>query len=243
MPTTAAEIMNRDFLYASQGDSLSELMHEMAARRVCSTFVLDIDGRPVGVATLLDVESCHDVEELAERSARPALTLPQSTPIPTAARQLAARRAESLMLVNDAGVAVGALSALDLLCALVEEGGLSEDGAREGQEPPRLTQPDAAWSPAELLELSAAHRAPDAPGVILLSPGSSAGERRAPWAESSVNIRERLDEMLRAPQADPALEALLDVYPRDLRFRCLVVHDPERRERLARGLCRQESSA
>lgn len=231
MPTTAAEIMDRNFLYASQGDSLLELLHEMQQRGLGSAPVLDIDGRPVGMATLSDIESCHDIEELADHLTRSVVSLPQNTPILAAARLLAARQAEGLVLVNEAGVAVGALSALDLLCALV-----GVEGDRGEQKPSGLAKRDAAWSRAELLELSAAHRAPEAPGVILLSPGHSTGKRRALWAESSLNIRERLDEMLRTPQDDPALEALLEVYPRDLRFRCLVVHDPERRERLARGL-------
>lgn len=232
MPTTAAEIMDRNFLYASQGDSLVQLLHQMENRGLGSAPVLDVDGRPVGVATLGDIESCHDIEELADHLTRSAVSLPQNTPIPIAARVMAERRADSLVLVNDAGVAVGALSALDLLCAL-----MGVEGARSEPDASGMTKRDAAWSRAELLELSAAHRAPEAPGVILLSPGSSTGERRVLWAESSANIRERLDQMLRTPQEDPALEALLDVYPRDLRFRCLVVHDPERRERLARGLC------
>jgi CBS domain-containing protein len=231
MPTTAAEIMDRNFLYASQGDSLVKLLHEMEHRGLGSAPVLDIDGRPVGVATISDIESCHDIEELADHLTRSVVSLPQNTPLLTAARMLAARQAESLLLVNDAGVAVGALSALDVLCALV-----GVQGARGEHGSSGLAKRDAAWSRAELLELSAAHRAPEAPGVILLSPGRSMGKTRALWAESSVNIRERLDQMLRTPQDDPALEAMLDVYPRDLRFRCLVVHDAERRERLARGL-------
>ena len=37
--------------------------------------------------------------------------------------------------------------------------------------------------------------------------------------------------------ADPRLEAMLDVYPRTLRFRCLTVFDTEQRESLASALC------
>ena len=46
MPTTAAEIMDRNFLYASQGDSLVTLLHEMEHRGLGTAPVLDIDGRP-----------------------------------------------------------------------------------------------------------------------------------------------------------------------------------------------------
>ena len=54
--------------------------------------------------------------------------------------------------------------------------------------------------------------------------------------EAALNIRERLDEMLRMPQTEPVLEALLDVYPRQLTFRALVVTNPDRRARLLRAL-------
>ena len=52
----------------------------------------------------------------------------------------------------------------------------------------------------------------------------------------SENVRERLDAMLRLPQADPMLEGLLAAYPRTLRFRVVVAHDPEQRARVAREL-------
>jgi hypothetical protein len=56
------------------------------------------------------------------------------------------------------------------------------------------------------------------------------------WAEAAENVRERLDAMLRLPQEDPALEALLSTYPRSLRFRVLVVHDPEQCRSLAQAM-------
>jgi len=57
------------------------------------------------------------------------------------------------------------------------------------------------------------------------------------WAEATPNMRERLDQMLRSPQDDPRLEAMLDVYPRTLRFRCLTIYDAEQRQSLASALC------
>jgi hypothetical protein len=137
--------------------------------------------------------------------------------------------------VNEHGVAVGALSALDLLRAML--------GLASAQEPIETApaQRDLAWSNAELLELGAAHRAPEAPGIILLSPGVDTEGRRPVWVEASVDIRERLDQMLRNPQDDPKLEALLAAYPRSVRFRCSIVRGAERRERLARALGRMLS--
>jgi CBS domain-containing protein len=231
MARTAAEIMDRDFVYASHGESILELLHHMEERGLSSAPVLDLDGRPLGSATVREIESCHDIEELADHLTRSAVSVNQHTSIEVAARALAERQADSLVLVNEHGVAVGALSALDLLRAVL---GLNNTQSVRGKT--HVLRADLAWSNAEYLELSAAHRAPEAPGLIALSAGADTEAKRPLWAESSLNIRERLDKMLRNPQGDPKLEALLTVYPRTLRFRCVVVHDARRRERLARAL-------
>jgi CBS domain-containing protein len=152
----------------------------------------------------------------------------QHTPVDVAARTLALHHADSLLLLNEHGVAVGALSSHDLLRAV-----LGLNGAQVLRERER----DERWEDAEVMELGAAHRAPEAPGIILLSPGVDANSRRIVWAEATSNMRERLDHMLRNPQSDPRLEAMLDVYPRTLRFRCLTVFDSEQRESLANALC------
>lgn len=94
---------------------------------------------------------------------------------------------------------------------------------------------DPRWSRTRLLELGAAHRAPEAPGIVLLIPNPKSWPRRV-WAGATVNIQERLDHMLRTPEDDPALEQLLEPYPRNVSFRYLVVRDPERREAVLRAI-------
>lgn len=230
---TAAEIMNRSFYFASPTDTIGALLHEMGTRGVGTVPVLDLSGRPVGMATAAQIEGAYDVEELAESLTRPALCMDQHTPIDVAARTLALHQVDSLILVNEHGVAVGALNAHELLRAV-----LGLDGAQLLAHP---QDRDVCWEDAEVLELGAAHRAPEAPGIILLSPGLDASARRIVWAEDSPNMRERLDQMLRNPQEDPRLEAMLDVYPRTLRFRCLTVYDPEQRHSLASALCNVEN--
>lgn len=231
--TTAAEIMNRSFFSASPMDSIGPLLHQMAERGLGLVPILDLAGRPLGLATAGEIETCYDLEEVADRLARPALCLDQNTPLDVAARALALHRADKLLLVDEHGVAVGALSALELLRAT-----LGINGTPRVQTPER----DACWDEADYLELSAAHRASEAPGIILLSPGVDSSAKRVVWAEAASNMRERLDEMLRNPQEDPRLEAMLDVYPRSLRFRCLTVFDAEQRETLASALCTADAA-
>lgn len=231
MTRTAAEIMDRDFVYASQGDSILELLHHMDDRGLSCAPVLDADGRPLGLATVREIESCHDIDELTQHLTRLAVSVDQNASIETAARALAEHQADSLVLVNEHGVAIGALSALDLLRAVL---GLDGTRAPTGKNPGAKGR--LAWSNAEYLELGAAHRAPAAPGLIVLCADADTEAKQPLWAESSLNIRERLDLLLRNPQEDPKLEALLGVYPRTLRFRTLVVRDAGRRARLGRAL-------
>jgi CBS domain-containing protein len=226
---SAAEIMNRSFFAASPMDSIGPLLHQMAEGGLGTVAVLDLGGHPLGEATAAEIESCYDMEEVTERLTRPALCMDQNTPIDVAARTLALHRADNLLLVDEHGVVVGSLNALELLRATLGLNGTQ-----------RLALPvdrDASWEQADYLELGAAHRAPEAPGIILISPGLDPNARRIVWAEATSNMRERLDEMLRNPQANARLEGMLDVYPRTLRFRCLTVFDAEQRERLASALC------
>jgi CBS domain-containing protein len=225
---TAAEIMNRNFFYASPGDTIGLLVHEMGERGVGSIVVLDLDGHPLGVATTPEIQNCRNFEDLTQGLHRPALCMDEHASIEAAAHTLALHPASSLVLVDGNGVAVGVLSPVELLRALL---GLSGDALAHPHDR------DFSWDEAELLELGAAHRAPEAPGIVLLSPGLDSSAKRIVWAEATDNVRERLDQMLRSPQEDPRLEAILEVYPRSARFRCLTMYDAGQRERLAGALC------
>jgi CBS domain-containing protein len=229
---TAAEVMDRNFFYASPSDSIAVLLHEMDERALASVPILDHHGRPLGVATTAEIGSCYDVEELIEHLRRPAVCVDENTPVDIAARTLAMRPSSNLILVNGAGVAVGALSAMALLRALL--------GLAGAPGPIRRQERDVGWDAAPLLELEAVHRATDAPGIVLLSPGLDARARRIVWAEAATNMHERLAQMLCMRQNDGRLEAILEAYPRAVRFRCLTVYDEGRRERLAHALCNVE---
>ncbi|HTV21873.1 MAG TPA: CBS domain-containing protein [Polyangiaceae bacterium] len=224
---TAADVMDRTFFHASPSDSIGLLLHEMAERGLGCIPVLDATGRPRGVATTGEIEPCYDVDELIERLGRPAVCMDQHTPIDLAARELAQHPSCCLVLVDDRGVAMGTLSPLELLGTVL--------GVEHGRA--SLHERDMAWDDADFLELGAAHRVPEAPGIILLSPGVDESRKRLIWAESVGNMRERLDQMLREPQDEEGLESMLEAYPRSVRFRCLAMESESQRERLADALC------
>lgn len=222
---TAREVMKRSFFHVSPSDTISVLLYEMAERGLGCVPVLDMLGRPLGVATTAEIERCYDVAELIEQLERRALCLDQNTPIDIAAQVVAEHPSCCLLLVDASGVAVGALSPVELLGALLR-------GDSGGDTSPEQAG-NVAWDHADILEVGAAHRAPEGPGVILLSPGIDDSRKRRVWAESSDNMRERLDQMLRQPQDDSGLESMLEGYPRTVRFRCLTVEDEAQREQLA----------
>lgn len=231
MSKTAAEIMDQDFPYASQNDSILGLLHEMDHRGLGCAPVLDLAGHPLGMATVREIESCHSVKELTDHLKRSAVSVPQNVSIEEAAQTLARNGAESLVLLDESGVAVGALSALDLLRAM-----LGFDIAF--REPGKEVAQRGARARGLHLDLDAVQHTPGAPGVILLSRGDDVEGKRPVWVEATDNLRERLDEMLRLPQGEPKLEALLADYPRLLHFRALIIRDPARRARFARSLGR-----
>lgn len=230
--TTAAEFMKKAFFHASPDDSVAVLLQEMAERGMGCVPVLDRARRPIGVATAGEIARHYDMNGLIERLDRPAVCLDQNTPIEVAARALVRQPSCCVILVDGAGGAVGALSPLELLAAVL--------GCESGSEAATRHEREAAWASSDLLELGAAHRAPDGPGIILLSPGLDERERRVVWAEPATNMRERLDQMLREPQEEEGLESMLDVYPRTVRFRCLTIQDKAQRERLADAMCTVE---
>src|SRR5688572_30558839 len=203
---SAAEVMNRQFFHASPSDTIPVLLQEMAGLGLGSVPVLDSAGRPVGVATTAEIERCLDIDELIEGLEHAPVCIDQNAPIEIAARALARQPSSSLIIVDAHGTAVGALSPVELLEAVL--------GVEPQPEAARDHERDELWDRAEVLDLGAAHRAPEGPGIILLSPGLDERKRRRVWAESTDNLRERLDQMLREPQDDEALEAMLEVYPR-----------------------------
>jgi CBS domain-containing protein len=229
MSGTVAEIMDPDFFFASQNDSIGQLLHDMADLGIGSAPVLDLAGHPMGMATVREIDGCRRVEELSDQLQQPVVSVHQNTPVDVAARTLAEQDTDVLVLVDDRGVAVGALRALDLLRAML--GLRISRGERQG-----ARRHAGSWSRSALLDLESIHHAPAAPGIILLDPGTPGGRPNVVWVEAATNIRERLDEMLRLPQEEPVLEQVLGVHPRTVSFRALVVTDPERRARLLRSL-------
>ncbi len=103
MTVTVADIMNPKLLYIQEGDRLSLARAQIVKFGVTAVPVLDTEHRPVGVVSLRDLDPADHggVEE--------------------GARLLAEHGVHHLVVVDEQGIAVGMVSALDFIRAFVRE--------------------------------------------------------------------------------------------------------------------------
>ena len=115
MMSTVADIMNPKLLYISEGDRLSLARAQILKFGITAVPVLDVCHRPVGMVSLRDLDGR---EELAS-AGTPVHTVQSVASLQEGARALATSGAHDLVVVDESGVAVGIVSALDFVRALV----------------------------------------------------------------------------------------------------------------------------
>jgi CBS-domain-containing membrane protein len=112
---TVADIMNPKLLYVSDEDRLTLVRRKILQFGVTAVPVLDAEHRPIGVVSLRD---CAGDEE--PKMSSPAKSVRAGATIAEGARALADANVHHLVVVDDHGVAVGMVSALDFVRAFVE---------------------------------------------------------------------------------------------------------------------------
>jgi CBS-domain-containing membrane protein len=115
MSSTVADIMNPKLLYIQEGDRLSLARAQILKFGVTAVPVLDYEHRPVGVVSLHDL----DREDQTVDVSSPAKTVRSHATLDEGARALVDHGVHHLVVVDDRGVAVGMVSALDFVRALV----------------------------------------------------------------------------------------------------------------------------
>lgn len=116
MSKTVKDIMNPKLLYIRDGDRVALARRHIVEFGVTAVPVLDETHRPVGVVSLRDLAAPEG--DTFQPSGKVA-TIHASTSIEEGARELAESDYHHLVVVDDSGVAVGMVSALDFLRALV----------------------------------------------------------------------------------------------------------------------------
>jgi CBS domain-containing protein len=157
---------------------------------------------------------------------RPAVTADASTGVESAARRLAGTDMHHLVVVDGSGVAVGMLSTLDLLRAVLD---------MPARHPTAFPHWDVAtrvsWTDDWTLEPENLDRAPGGGGVLQLVRASAGEPDEVVWVEACASVRARLVEMTSSSVSHaPALVRVLAL--RGLRFRSASVNDEAARARL-----------
>ena len=113
---TVGEIMNPKLLYLRAGDRASLARRRIVEFGVTAVPVLDETHRPVGMVSLRDLTG--DDGEFFEPTGT-VLTVRATDSVADAAQRLAESEFHHFVVVDDAGVAVGMVSSLDFLRALL----------------------------------------------------------------------------------------------------------------------------
>jgi CBS domain-containing protein len=209
------EIMNPEVFTFRPDVRLDAALDAILEFGITAVPVLDDERRPIGVTSLRDLVR----EESEPRISAPAISISAGASIEHAARVLAESGRHHLVVVGSDGRAVGMISSLDLLRAII---GLP------ASYPATFPHYDAAlgvsWSNVTPFDTEHVGCAPVESGVLVLSAGSAGHTESDLWVEDCLSLRTRLVEMLEITQNDsPALARVLE--RRDLRFRCAIVTD------------------
>jgi hypothetical protein len=190
--------------------------------------ILDENRKPVGVVSLRDrLETDRCVQDVMTR---PVGCVSMSSTIEAAAEQMARGDRHHLVVVDGTGAAVGMLSTLDLLRALLDLPA-RHPAAFPHWDPSTCT----SWTDDRPLDAENARHAPDASGVLLLVISRRAGRDAIVWVETCPNVRAQvLAYASHLTHQEPALTRVLAL--EGLRFRASHVEDPATRDAIASRL-------
>jgi CBS domain-containing protein len=228
MARIVREIMNRELVATRVGEQPELLRDMILALGITALPVLDDDRRPIAVVSLRDLV---DAKRGGSPYSTPAIVVRETASIDDAARRLADADVHHLVAVDNEGRAVGVVSAIDVVRGLI---GLP------ARHPASFPHYDPAlgveWCDDTPLERGRELVAPAGPGLLVLVRGS-AGQPEVPvWAESCVNVRARVEELVVGKSREPALAAIL--HGDTLRFRSASVANPNERLRITELLRR-----
>ncbi|HVH43631.1 MAG TPA: CBS domain-containing protein [Labilithrix sp.] len=116
MSKTVADIMNPKLLYIRDGDRVALARKHILDFGITAVPVLDETHRPVGVVSLRDL--ARDNGDTFEPSGK-VETVSATATIEEGARKLGESNHHHLVVVDEKGVAVGMVSSLDFVRALV----------------------------------------------------------------------------------------------------------------------------
>jgi CBS domain-containing protein len=229
MARTVEEIMNRELLAVAPETPAQAIFEVLRTFAIGAVPVVDDEGRPLGLVTAGDLLDAVG-GTARDRMSQPANCIEGSTTIEEAARHIGLADVHHLVVVDCAGVAVGMLSVLDVMRAMV---GIAS------RHPAAFPHWDAAtasaWTDEWPIEKESVSRAPDAAGVLVLVRSGAGAPDTVVWVEQCRNVRDRVAALAAlSSSGEPALARLLERH--DVCFRAATVCDDGQRERIASRL-------
>ncbi len=220
--------MNRELLAVAPETPVPAVRELLRTFAISAVPVLDERRRPLGMVTATAV--LDGIGTAEDRMTRPAICVEGSTALEVAAGHLARADAHLLVVVDGAGLAVGVVSALDLLRAM-----LGMPAHHPAPFPHWDDASQSSWTDEWSFDREHASHAPAAPGVLVLTRGRVGEVDAVVWVESCANVRTRVAALTASgSSAGPALAPLLA--RGDLRFRAATVRDEGARERITSGM-------
>ncbi|HJL18771.1 MAG TPA: CBS domain-containing protein [Sandaracinaceae bacterium LLY-WYZ-13_1] len=215
------EVASTELFFLRPSDTVGNAILGILSLGVSSAPIVDGERRPVGVVSLHDLVGQVGGATVGERMTSPALTVDENATIEAAGKELVERDVHRVVVTDADGRAVGVVSSLDLVRALL---GLP------AHHPDAFPHQDAAglsWSELHELDVEHSEAAPDGPGLFVLVYDEKGRPSVPVWAEQSPNVRTRLHQIIAGPQDDqPWLQRILEHDGAALRFRAASVPDP-----------------
>lgn len=195
MAQVVDEIMNRELFAVHPTDSAQQALDYILTMNISGAPVLDPYGIPVGMITLRDL-AIPGAIEVHDRMTTPVVALLEGTPIEEAAKSLGERGLHRSVVVNAAGIAVGLVSSLDLMRALVGLPAKHPDTF-----PHKDPSTGLVWTDDDMLTVENLDSVPGEGGVLALVHGGKDLPERVIWAEAAPNLHQHLLQLLREPAA------------------------------------------
>jgi len=157
----------------------------------------------------------------------PPIAVHRDAKIEDAARLMAEHDIHRLVVVDEGVRLVGFVSVLDVMRGLL---GIPTSHPASFPHFDRAT--GVKWTDAAVLDVLHADRAPEQPGVFVLSVGGEDAEETDIWIEATLDLRGRLRTIAEGGSGDAQLTELSLRYRPWLRFRAAPISDPERRQQV-----------
>lgn len=221
--TTVEQAMSSELFAVSPGEPVEHVLRYLLLLGLTGAPVIDDEGKPVGLLSIRDVLT-REGETVGERMSAPVVMIWSGASLADAAHLLSDTGHHRLVVVDHRGVAVGVLSSLDVVRALVGKVSAHPNVRADFDERTGLL-----WTEDERLDLEHVHHAPQAPGIFLLIERSNEGLDRVAWVEAAENVRSRLmDLVLRRASRPLPIAAAIDGGA--LRFRAALEPNAAMRE-------------